>query len=225
MNIVRNTAIILAAATAFASSPALAADSYATQDEIASAIEVGFGAKLTSTYMSRGVAQTTGPAIQGYIEPSYGIFYVGVWASNVSFAPDQVEINLYGGIRPQFGALTLDLGYARYYYDRTGDLGGEFYAKANYAFMDEFSGGVELYYDPTNRTNYGVVSGEVSLPENFAISAGVGTWFDGNYDWNAGVSYTFQELVTLDVRYHDSNHSPSRVVASLSFDSSFAFGR
>jgi len=225
MKLARKTLVLLASATVLSAAPAFAADSYTSQEDIASAIEVAFGATLATRYVSRGVAQTTGPAIQGYIEPSYGIFYTGVWASNVDLAPDRAEIDLYAGIRPEFGDLTVDLGYVHYFYDKTGSYSGEFYVKPTYAFTEEFSAGAELYYDPKFKTTYGVLNAEISLPENFAVSGGVGTWFNNNTDWNVGISYTFQEVVTLDVRYHDSNHSPERFVASLSFDTSVGLGR
>ena len=226
MKLVRIAAILLASASALSVAPAFAADAAPeyTEQEISSAIEVAFGATLTSRYVSRGVAQTNGVAVQGYIEPSYGIFYAGVWASNVDLAPDRAEIDLYAGIRPEFGDLTVDLGYVHYFYDKTGSYSGEFYVKPTYAFTDEFSAGAELYYDPKFKTTYGALTAEIALPENFAISGGVGTWFDNRTDWNAGISYTFQEVVTLDLRYHDSNHSPERFVASLSFDTSFGLG-
>lgn len=224
MRTIRRIAIALAAST-LVSTSAYAADEYTSQEEIASAIEVAFGATLTSRYVSRGVAQTTGPAVQAYIEPSYGIFYAGIWASNVSLDPDKLEYDLYAGIRPEFGALSLDLGYVHYFYDRTGSYSGEWYAKANYAFTEEFSAGGEIYYDHKYDTTYGVLNAELSLPENFSVSGGFGTWFDDTNDWNVGVSYTFQEKVTFDLRYHDSNHGPAYFIASVSFDGSFNFGR
>lgn len=222
MKLIRTMSIL--AAASFAASPAFSADNFATQDEISSAIEVAFGATLTSRYVSRGVAQSNGPALQAYIEPSYGIFYGGIWASTVDIDPDDVEFDLYVGVRPQFGDLSLDLGYVRYLYDSTGDCCGEIYAKANYAFTDTFSAGTEFYWDPEFDTTYGVLGAEIGLPYDFTLSGGVGTWFEDDLDWNVGLSYTFEELVTLDVRYHDSDHSPARFVASLSFDSSFRLG-
>ena len=210
---------------ATAACPALAADQAAyTEAEIASAIEVAFGATVTSRYISRGAANSDGPALQGYIEPSYGIFYAGVWASTVDFAPDNVEIDLYAGIRPEFGALSLDLGYVRYLYDDSGDCCGEIYGKASYAFTDQFSAGTELYFDPENDTTYGVLGTEIGLPYDLALSAGIGTWFEDEYDWNVGVSYTFAEYFTVDARYHDATDQPSRFNVSLSYDGSFSLG-
>lgn len=221
--------LIGAVATAAIATGAQAAD--ATQEAIASKFDVAFGAAVTTQYVSRGARQSDGFAVQGYIEPSYGMFYAGVWASNIGpvlTAPDTVEIDLYGGIRPTFGNLSLDLGYAHYFYDVTGTVGGEIYGKASYAFNDTFTGGLELYQDVWVNQTYGVVNAQVALPHNFALSAALGNNFTtGNVDWNAGVSYTFADTVTLDLRYHGTNgvSDPGfgdRIVATLSLDSAFS---
>jgi len=155
-----------------------------------------------------------------------------VWASSVggpNVNPgDTAEINVYGGIRPSFGDLSLDIGYARYYYNRTGDIGGEIYGKAYYTFTDiGLTPGIELYWDPAASTNYGVVSAAYALPYDFELSGGVGTNFSGNVNWNAGVSYTFVETVTLDLRYHGTNRNDpnmfrDKFVASISLNSSIS---
>ena len=123
-----------AAAAAAIATGAQAAD--ATQEEIASKFDVAFGAAVTTQYVSRGVQQSDGFAVRGYIEPSYDMFYAGIWASNIGptlTAPDTVEIDLYAGIRPTFGNLSLDFGYAHYLYDQTGTVGGEIYGKVDRA--------------------------------------------------------------------------------------------
>jgi uncharacterized protein (TIGR02001 family) len=204
------------------SAPANAADAFTSQDEIDSKIDIAFGATFTSRYVSRGETLSNGPALQGYVEASYDWAYAGVWASNVSDPFDNVEIDLYAGIRPTFGDLTLDLGYVHYFYDRTGSCCGEIYGKASYDFPHDFTTGVELYYDPRFKTTYGAATASLALPYDFSVSGGFGTWFDGNRDWNAGISYTYAETLTFDLRYHDSNHSPRRFVASVSMDSSLS---
>ena len=222
--------LLMGAAAAVAiSTGAQAAD--ATQEEIASKFDVAFGAAVTTQYVSRGVRQSDGFAVSGYIEPSYDMFYAGVWASNIGptlTAPDTVEIDLYAGIRPTFGNLSLDFGYAHYLYDQSGTVGGEIYGKASYAFNDTFTGGVELYQDVWNNATYGAVNAEVALPYDFTLSAALGSNFTtGNVDWNAGVSYTFADTVTLDLRYHGTNgvDDPAfgdRIVATLSLDTAIS---
>jgi Bacterial protein of unknown function (Gcw_chp) len=70
--------------------------------------DMAIGIAGTTDYVSRGITQTgNDPAIQGYIEPSYGLgpvlgdAFVNVWASNVDFCCgfDGTEIDVAGGIR------------------------------------------------------------------------------------------------------------------------------
>ena len=73
--------------------------------------DVAFGVALTSDYVSRGITNSNSrPAIQGYIEPSVelpniGTAYINVWSSNVDYGEgfEGAEIDVAGGIRPQFG--------------------------------------------------------------------------------------------------------------------------
>jgi uncharacterized protein (TIGR02001 family) len=223
--------MIGAAAAVALATGARAADTETTQEEIASKFDVAFGAAVTTQYVSRGVQQSDGFAVQGYVEPSYGWFYAGVWASNIGpviSAPDTVEIDLYAGIRPTFGNLSLDFGYAHYLFNVTGTVGGEIYGKASYAFTENFSAGVELYQDVINNATYGTVTTEVALPYDFTLSGGLGSNFTtGNVDWNAGVSCTFADTVTLDLRYYGTNgiDDPAfgdRIVATLSLDTAIS---
>jgi uncharacterized protein (TIGR02001 family) len=222
--------VAFAAAAAILSTPVLAADETFTQEEIASQFDIAFGATFTSRYVSRGVDNSDGVALQGYIEPSYGIFYAGIWASTVDgdilgSPGDDVEVDFYAGIRPEFGNLALDLGYVRYVYDDSGDCCGEFYAKATYTFTEQFSAGGELYHDPENDTTYGVLNAAVVLPYDVTLSAAYGEWLESgndNRDWNVGLSYTINDTFTIDGRYHDSNFDHGRFVVSLSVDSSWS---
>jgi len=229
--------LVFAGAAALALSmaaPAGAADAFYTQapQQVDLAFDVAFGVTATTAYVSRGYDYSNGPAIQGYVEGSFEWVYVGVWASSIggpNVNPgDTAEINVYGGIRPTFGDLSLDFGYARYYYNRTGDLGGELYGKASYSFTEiGLTPGFELYWDPQARASYGVAAAALALPYDFELSGGVGSNFSGNVDWNAGVSYTYAETVKLDLRYYGTNRNDpnmfrNKFVASISLDSSIS---
>jgi uncharacterized protein (TIGR02001 family) len=114
---------------------------------------LAFGLAGTSDYVTRGVTQTEGrPAIQGYIEPSYGIAYVNVWSSNVDFGDDLrgAEIDIVGGLRPTFGDLSVNLGWAHYFYapEKVSPSYGEFFAKADYKVTDKFIFGTRVWFAP-----------------------------------------------------------------------------
>jgi len=213
--------------------------------------DVAFGLTGTTNYISRGITNSgNNPAIQGYVEPSFGPIYVGVWSSNVDYGPDYVgaEIDLGGGIRPEIGPLKMDFGYVHYFYapESVSPDYGELYAKADYNVMDLFTVGGRLFFAPdfnqSGKTATFVAGGvEVPLPHDFSVMGGVGYQFfeDPNaYEqltWTAALNYTWESL-TFGLQYWDTDLSQkaclarsgfargcdARVVATVSVDSSWS---
>ena len=109
--------------------------------------DTGSGVSGTTDYVSRGITQDdSSPAIQGYIEPSYGLgpvlgdAFVNVWSSNVDFGSgfEGAEIDVAGGIKPKFlgPKWSPNIGYVHYFYapeDVSPDY-GEIYGKTDYTF-------------------------------------------------------------------------------------------
>jgi uncharacterized protein (TIGR02001 family) len=91
---------------------------------------------LTTEYVFRGISQTSeGPALQGGFDLTCGIFYMGVWASNLDWggtglfgfsgndAVANIEMDWYMGIKPVTGRITWDLGVIYYTYPNSAKLG------------------------------------------------------------------------------------------------------
>ena len=72
----------------------------------------------TTDYVFRGFSLThESPAIQGSVDASYGIFYAGVWGTNVEDEGyEPVEVDLYAGIKPEWGKVAFDFGALWYTY-------------------------------------------------------------------------------------------------------------
>lgn len=69
-----------------------------------------------SEYMFRGVAQSSGAAVQGGLDYGHDSgLYVGTWASNISFGGG-TELDVYGGFATKLGEMGLDLGVIYYWY-------------------------------------------------------------------------------------------------------------
>ncbi len=85
---------------------------------------------LTTEYVFRGYSQTAeGPAVQGGFDATCGIFYAGVWASNLDWGGDfagndiaNIEMDWYLGIKPVTGKITWDLGVIYYSYPNSADF-------------------------------------------------------------------------------------------------------
>jgi len=117
---------------------ALAAPSFVFAADAAPApapdLTVAYNIGLYSQYIFRGLTQTDrGPAVQGGIDLTHSSgFYLGAWASNISWLRDpntntnnyspyksggRLEVDLYGGYRHTFANnLGLDVGVLQYLY-------------------------------------------------------------------------------------------------------------
>src|ERR1700678_2450137 len=79
--------------------------------------DVASGAGVMSDYIFRGVSQSNHNAsVTAYFEPPYNVnkalqLYIGTSTESISFANRAAaEIDIYGGIRPSFGAAAFDFG-------------------------------------------------------------------------------------------------------------------
>ena len=85
--------------------------------------DIAFGSAIMNDYIFRGVTQTNHQAsVTAYFEPRYNInkdlqLYIGTSVENVAFANRAAaEVDVYGGIRPTFGAAAFDIGVWGYLY-------------------------------------------------------------------------------------------------------------
>jgi uncharacterized protein (TIGR02001 family) len=214
--------MVLAALAAAVATPALAADlePMATKAPVVApavpVFDIAFGGLVQSDYNFRGISQSDrGPSAGGYIEPRFNILpdvqlYVGLagWSTKLPTDPTG-EFNIYGGIRPTFGPLSLDLGFIYYAYpketqlfvDPTGTFlttvgpgSGiftlddtdfwEVYAKAGYTFNDYVSIGGNFYYSPSwlNTGASGTFASatlKLTAPEGSFGLADVGAYLSG----------------------------------------------
>ena len=205
--------------------------------------DMAIGIAGTTDYQSRGITQSdSDPAIQGYVEPSYGLgpvlgdAIVNVWfSSDVDFGAgvQGAEIDVAGGIKPKFlgPKWSPNIGYVHYFYapeDLNPDY-GEIYAKTDYTFGedDKFTLRGLIFFAPDyNQSGFSGTwvagGGRVKLWKKVGLYAGAGYQFfeDPNafeqFAWTAGVSYYWKSL-TFDVRYWDTNLSADECVFRSGF--------
>ncbi|HXZ67478.1 MAG TPA: TorF family putative porin [Alphaproteobacteria bacterium] len=195
-----------------------------------SPIRVTANVDLTTDYVFRGVSQTgRGIAIQGGFDASDGWAYVGTWASNVDFgaaAPDaNLELDLYGGIRPEIGATTFDFGFIYYKYPNA--------RSSDHLDYYEFYGGVaedfhfvqvaaKIFYTPNNTLDskealYYQGNATVPVTKELSVNGHVGHYaFDRNdlagpdyTDWTIGLQYTWGP-VTIGGTYGDTDRKGAK---------------
>ena len=147
--------------------------------------DIAFGAGVMNDYIFRGVTQSNHNAsVTAYFEPRYNVtkdlqLYIGTSTESISFANRAAaEVDVYGGIRPTFGAFAFDFGVWGYLYPGGSCAdnmltGGnvcpvststiflangnvmkkdvsffEVYGKVNYTINDNWQFGVNEYYSP-----------------------------------------------------------------------------
>jgi len=161
------------AAVALSAAPAFAADMPVKAAKVAAApapsiFDIAFGGVVMSDYNFRGISQSNrGFSGGAYFEPqlttSFGVLYAGIgalaidWPSTAAygFTNPSAEVDLYGGWRNTFGALSVDLGFIYYYYPKETFNGAtddsdfyEFYGKFGYAITPDLSIGANIFYTP-----------------------------------------------------------------------------
>jgi uncharacterized protein (TIGR02001 family) len=206
-------------------------------------IDMAIGVAGTTDYQSRGITQSdSDPAIQGYIEPSYGLgpvlgdAFVNIWSSSdVDFGAgvQGAEIDVAAGIKPKFlgPKWSPNIGWVHYFYapEDLNPAYGEVYAKTDYTFGkdDKFTLRGLIFFAPDYNLSgftgtYVAGGGRVKFWKNFAAYAGVGYQFfeDPNafedLVWTVGASYYWKSL-TFDVRYWDTNLSDDECVSRSGF--------
>jgi len=190
-----------------------------------------------SDYLFRGLSQTSqDPALQGGFEyGSADSWYVGAWASNVSWLSDlsspdlpisnSLEVDVYAGWRiPLNDAWKLDIGAYTYYYPGdyahgitrpyttegyVGLLWSFFSLKYSHAFTNTFG------FADSKHSDYLDLSGNWEFTPSWVLNGHVGhqrikNVDDASYtDWKIGVTKNFSNGVAVAVGYYDTNAEES----------------
>jgi uncharacterized protein (TIGR02001 family) len=163
---------------------------------------------LTTDYVFRGISQTEGnPAIQGGFDYTNGIFYAGTWASNVSSATISsggTEFDLYAGVTPTLGPVSLNFGVIGYFYPGAADdvFETDFLevkAAASYNPIEPLTLTGSLFYSPeftleTGESLYYEVGAAFAVSDAFGLKASYGVQdadaYGDSYDnWLVGATY------------------------------------
>ncbi len=139
-----------------------------------------FNIGAVSDYMFRGFSQRDDkPAIQGGADIGYGIFYAGVWLSNVeeNFVATSTEYDLYAGIKPVLGPVTFDFGVIYYGYP-----------SQDSAIAVDFAGNqVDV--------DYVELKAAASMSPFTNATVGVNFFYSPDYSYETGNSYTVEGTV------------------------------
>lgn len=188
-------------------------------------VSVSYGVDLKSDYVVNGLTQTQGrPAIQPWIEATYGMYYVGALASNVQYAGvKDVELDLYVGITPVWGPVEFDIGYVHYLYKDDPSTFGDIVLGVATELNPNLVVEGKYYYE--TRTNDQWVSARASyegLPWGMVLSGGWGSDLGTSIipgqlsSFDLGVATQFKEFAEFDLRGYHSSEEGSKLLAELS---------
>lgn len=241
-------ALLASAALGSLAAPAYAADLSLKDTPVAAApggdkFEWTGYVQGTTDYIFRGISQTRrDPTVQGGLDGAYGMFYVGTFVSGVNFndkfnSPNlnsNVEVDIYGGIKPKWRDVTFDFGVIAYTYPGSDVVHPktfdptyiELKAGASTTILKDVAVGGTVFYSPNYSGEVGAATtleGTVSKPLfkhgalDFAASGTLGhVFFDKNLTptagaqddysyWNVGLTATYKTNYSLDLRYHDTS--------------------
>jgi uncharacterized protein (TIGR02001 family) len=229
MNALKLSLLAAAATFAFAGAAQAADD--------ARPFDLTFNVGANTEYVFRGVSQTDeDPSVFGGVDATIGsIGYAGVWASNVDFGNGtDAEFDLYAGVKPVLGAVTLDLGVIYYGYIDQPKGSHEDYWEGKVAAtvpLGPATFGAAVYYSPeffgkTGDAVYYEGNFAVAIPDSkFSVSGALGhQQVQGPFDyttWNIGLGFALTDHVGLDFRYFDTDEHgfgkifDSRLVAGI----------
>lgn len=200
---------LAAAIAAMTAAPALAQD-----------FSPSFNVGAATDYVWRGVSQTDeNPQLSAGVDTTlWNLGYAGAWISNVDFNNGtDAELDLYAGIKPQVGPVTLDLGVIYYgYINRPSGPDQNFVelkAAGSLPLGPATLGAAVFYSDDffgeTGQATYVELNGSIPVAQKISVSGAVGRQnvdYDGDYTtWNLGAGYALNDVVGFDLRYHDTN--------------------
>jgi uncharacterized protein (TIGR02001 family) len=198
-----------------------------TQTEVAPSFDAKFSAAVMSNNIFRGYTLSNNlPSVTGTVEATYSIFFASVNGASVQI-PELSHFQLTDtiGLRPTFGKLTVESGFAYYSYPQSArDLSyGEIYLAPSYEITSKLTLGLSTYYGPDYYRsgaweNYNAVNGKYDLGQGLAVSAELGRQNFGttastppiklpDYIYgNIGATYTYKAL-SFDLRFHGTTLS------------------
>jgi hypothetical protein len=119
------------------------------------------------------------------------------------------------GYRWDVGTATIDIGYARYFYNVSGDQGGDLYLLGETGVgATEFFGGLYLSLPGAIAISDIHLGLSYALNDQIAFSGVVGSATAGTYA-NLGTTLSVTDTVSVDARYHLMAVGANRFNASV----------
>jgi uncharacterized protein (TIGR02001 family) len=193
-------------------------------------------ATMTTDYIFRGITNTNQqPAVQPEFDLTYGILWAYIWGSNTAYG-ENIEIDYGAGISPKWKDITFTAGFLYYTYPgHDFDDISYFEVKGGASWTSgQWTLAINDYWSPDFFQVFGqsnAIDGTLSYAFkwklwNFftpTISGQLGFQsFDEVADdytyWNAGLTLSFLEHWSADIRYWDTDYNEDQCLIEPGFD-------
>ena len=185
-------------------------------------------ASFVTDYMFRSISNTKQePAVQPEFDLTYGMVWAYMWGSNTAFGKN-IEIDYGAGISPKWKDFTFTIGELAYTYPGANSTTDYYELKAAVAWAKgPWSIGLYNWWSNDNfalDTQSDAIEGDVGYTFsgkiwNFftpSISGAIGSQMYEHQNilpnylyWNAGLTLSFMNHWSADVRYYDTDYSQS----------------
>lgn len=221
--------------TLFACASALVLLTAAQAAHAQSQPEVAYNIGVVTDYVFRGISQTDDrAALQGGVDIGVNGFYAGGWASTVDFGDGtDAEVDIYGGYTTKIAGFDIDVGAVLYLYiGKPPTVDYDFIELKAAASRDigPVNLGVTTYYTTNffgvdDEAFYYEANSAFAISPSLTASGAIGHQSldvsDDYTTWNVGLTYAFPKLISIDLRYHDTDTagplSEERFVGMVSF--------
>lgn len=191
---------------------------------------------LSSTGMSKGIAQTSGPQVLARAEVGFGKLFIGGYAKNVDSSTSEGESAAVAAFRASAAGFDLGMGAAfkRAIDPAPGSDKSAFELNATAARkLGRVTPRVSVVWSPddlgsTRQTVFAEAGASYRLSPLISASAAFGRRERGGgsdyYAWNAGVTWQALKRLSADLRYYDTDagsSQPFRARAVLSARAKF----
>jgi hypothetical protein len=158
------------------------------------------------------------PVLRGRVEGRAGGFYGGVRGRTLDSQPDDARFDLYLGLRPEFGALSVDVAYSREF----GEAAGALALSVGRPLGPDARLTARVNLNATTETAFTEAGASLSLPRDYRIRGSVSSEFstrdpdaDPRLAINLGATRAITDSMTLNLGYRDANNTPGRAAVSL----------
>lgn len=162
------------------------------------------------------------PTIHGRVEGAAGGVYGGLRAATLDRQEHEARFDIYLGLRPDIGPLSVDLAYTRRMDETGGGCCGAVALSLGRPFGEGGALSARLNLDSVTETALTEAQASMALPRDYRIRGSISSRFstrdlsaDPRLAVDLGASRAITDSVTVNLRFQEASQAPGRAALSL----------